>query len=253
VDLVAEREENGLRRPSRLRIVDDVYQSLEEAILTGQVPPGARLVETAIAEQLDVSRTTVREAFLMLKRQGLVASEPRRGTFVTRLSREDALDLGYTRALLEAFAVTVGYARLDDQLVQELDALLAEMGTCDLPREFPQLVKLDLAFHAKLVQLAGMPRLFDVWSRLNGRIGALYIRGVEEMHLQTDDLVTLHRNLLDVIRSGPDHGQLAIIQHYVREDGSKSTPGKAAQNLLNVVSQRLAAEPSRADTPTEEV
>ena len=61
-----EVEETKLRRPSRLRIVDDVYQSLEEAILTGQVLPGARLVETSIAGQLDVSRTTVREAFLML-------------------------------------------------------------------------------------------------------------------------------------------------------------------------------------------
>jgi DNA-binding GntR family transcriptional regulator len=232
--------------------VDDVYQSLEEAILTGEIVPGSRLVETAIAEQLDVSRTTVREAFLMLKRQGLVASEPRRGTFVTRLSREDALDLGYTRALLEAFAVTVGYARLDDALVQELESLLEAMGTCDIPKEFPRLVEIDLAFHAKLVQLAGMPRLFDVWSRLNGRIGALYIRGVEEMHLHTDDLVTLHRNLLNAIRSGSDHGQLAIIQHYVREDGSRSTPGMAAQNLLNVASRRLTAEPARVQGPVEE-
>jgi len=249
---VANREENGLRRPSRLRIVDDVYQSLEEAILTGQVQPGARLVETAIAEQLDVSRTTVREAFLMLKRQGLVASEPRRGTFVTRLSREDALDLGYTRALLEAFAITVGYARIDDKLTQELETLLAEMGTCDLPREFPRLVEIDLAFHSKLVRLAGMPRLFDVWSRLNGRIGALYIRGVEEMHLQTEDLVALHRNLLNAIRSGSDHGQLAIIQHYVREDGSQSSLGIAAQDLLNVASRRLSIEPSKSgETPEQ--
>jgi len=249
---VANREENGLRRPSRLRIVDDVYQSLEEAILTGQVQPGARLVETAIAEQLDVSRTTVREAFLMLKRQGLVASEPRRGTFVTRLSREDALDLGYTRALLEAFAITVGYARIDDKLTQELETLLAEMGTCDLPREFPRLVEIDLAFHAKLVRLAGMPRLFDVWSRLNGRIGALYIRGVEEMHLQTEDLVALHRNLLNAIRSGSDHGQLAIIQHYVREDGSQSSFGIAAQDLLNVARQRLSTKPSKSgETPEQ--
>jgi DNA-binding GntR family transcriptional regulator len=232
--------------------VDDVYQSLEEAILTGQVPPGARLVETAIAEQLDVSRTTVREAFLMLKRQGLVASEPRRGTFVTRLSREDALDLGYTRALLEAFAVTVGYARIDDTLVQELERLLEEMGTCDLPREFPRLVEVDLAFHAKLVQLAGMPRLFDVWSRLNSRIGALYIRGVEEMRLQTDDLVALHRNLLGAIRSGSDHGQLAIIQHYVREDGSRSNSGVAAQELLNVATKRLVASPAKVgETPEQ--
>jgi DNA-binding GntR family transcriptional regulator len=250
VGLLKALEETQLRRPSRLRIVDDVYQSLEEAILTGQVVPGSRLVETSIAEQLEVSRTTVREAFLMLERQGLVASEPRRGTFVTRLSRADALDLGYTRALLEAFAVTVGYARLDETLVEELEALLGEMATCDIPDEFPRLVTIDLDFHARLVELAQMPRLFELWSSLNGQIGALYIRGVEEMHLQTDDLVTLHRSLLHAIRSDADHGQLAIIQHYVREDGSRSSPGIAAQDLLNVATERLTAGSSKSgETP----
>ena len=246
-----EVEETKLRRPSRLRIVDDVYQSLEEAILTGQVLPGARLIETSIAEQLEVSRTTVREAFLMLERQGLVASEPRRGTFVTRLSRDDALDLGYSRSLLEAFAVTVGYHRLDD-VVNELELLLREMGDCELPEEFPRLVTIDLDFHAKLVELANMPRLFELWSSLSGQIGALYIRGVEEMQLQSADLVTLHRKLLDAIRASPASGQLAIIQHYVREDGSISTPGLASQDILNVVSTRLAAEPSKARGNSEE-
>jgi DNA-binding GntR family transcriptional regulator len=239
-------EETKLRRPSRLRIVDDVYQSLEEAILTGQVLPGARLIETSIAEQLEVSRTTVREAFLMLERQGLVASEPRRGTFVTRLSREDALDLGYTRSLLEAFAVTVGYHRIDAEVLAALELLLDEMGECQLPEEFPRLVAIDLDFHAKLVGLADMPRLFELWSSLSGQIGALYIRGVEEMNLRSSDLEAMHRKLLDAILTGPASGQLAIIQHYVREDGSRSTPGLSAQDILNVVSARLAAEPSKA-------
>src|SRR5262245_34001185 len=85
-----------LRARRRARIVDDVYRSLEEAILSGRMRPGERLVESKIADHLGVSRTTVREALLMLERQGYVVSKPRRGTFVTRLAREDALDLCYT-------------------------------------------------------------------------------------------------------------------------------------------------------------
>src|ERR687887_1142702 len=103
-----------LRAPSRARLVDDVYRSLEEAILSGRMRPGERLVESWIAEYLKVSRTTVREALLMLERQGYVVSKPRRGTFVARLAREDALDLCYNRALLESFAVGAGYQRIDD-------------------------------------------------------------------------------------------------------------------------------------------
>src|ERR671929_1753007 len=101
---MAAEERERLRPPSRLRLVDEVCRSLEEAILSARIRPGERLVETAIADQLGVSRTTIREAFLMLQQRGLIQSTPRGGTFVTRLSREDALDLGYTRALLEGFA-----------------------------------------------------------------------------------------------------------------------------------------------------
>ena len=120
------------------------------------------------------------------------------------------------------------------------------MGDCELPEEFPRLVSIDLEFHAKLVELADMPRLCELWSSLSGQIGALYIRGVEEMNLRSSDLEALHRKLLTAILAGPAAGQLAIIQHYVRDDGSTSTPGIAAQNILNVVSMRLAAEPTRA-------
>src|SRR5262245_51265377 len=109
-----------LRAPNRARLVDDVRQSLEDAILTGEIKPGERLIETRISEQLEVSRTTVREALLMLERQGLVQTRPRRGTFVARLSRQDALDLGYARALLEGYAVRMGFAKIDAALLARM-------------------------------------------------------------------------------------------------------------------------------------
>ena len=100
-----------LRQPSHLRLVDDVYQSIETAILSGSIPPGERLVEARIAEELNVSRTTVREAILKLETQRLIVNNPRRGTYVTRLSEADALDLGYARAVIESFAVTIGLSQ----------------------------------------------------------------------------------------------------------------------------------------------
>ena len=109
-----------LRTPSRTRLVDDVYRSLEEAILSGRMRPGERIVEAWLSEHLDVSRTTVREALLMLEREGYVVSEPRRGTFVTRLTREEALDLCYNRALLESFAVRAGYLEVDRAFLKSL-------------------------------------------------------------------------------------------------------------------------------------
>jgi len=233
-----------LRRPSRLRLVDAVYHSLEEAILAGRVRPGERLVETAIAQQLEVSRTTVREAFLMLERRGLVVSKPRRGTFVTRLSRDDALDLGYTRALLEGYSLIVGYDRLDDEVLARLEAHLAEMRACRLPDDFPRLVEIDLAFHQAVVDCGRSSRVAELWRTLNGQLGALYLRGVEEQRLTIDGLTALHGQLLAAIRSRDPRVALdALIDHYVRasERGPGSLRGVAVEEVIRALVPRAIA------------
>jgi DNA-binding GntR family transcriptional regulator len=210
-------EQPRLRKPSRLRLVDGVVQSLEDAILSGAAEPGSRLVEGTIADQLSVSRTTVREALLMLERRGLVISRPRGGTFVTRISQADALDLGYTRALLESYAATIGFERLSDTILAEMEALIDDMATCRLPNELPRLLRIDLAFHRKLVECAQMPRLLDLWSRLDGQIGALYIRAIEEYQTEIDYVVSFHGKYLAALRSGdPTVARSAVLEHYVR-------------------------------------
>lgn len=205
-----------LRKPDRSRLVDDVRRSLEDAILSGEAAPGSRLIEDAIAKQLSVSRTTVREALLMLERRGLIVSRPRGGTFVTRISQTDALDLGYTRALLESYAVTVGRDCISDTVVSEMDELITEMAGCHLPNELPRLVRIDLAFHRKLVECAQMPRLLELWSSLDSQIGALYIRAIEQFEVDIDYVVDFHRTYLAAIRMGDSAvARRAVLDHYV--------------------------------------
>ena len=237
---MAAEERERLRPPSRLRLVDSVCQSLEEAILSARIRPGERLVETAIADQLGVSRTTIREAFLMLQQRGLIQSTPRGGTFVTRLSREDALDLGYTRALLEGFALTAGQARIDREALARLESSLGEMACCRLPVDFPRLVQIDLAFHGEIVGWGHSARTLELWSSLNGQLGALYIRGVEEQHLTVEGLVSMHRRLLAAICSGDvAAARQALIAHYVREGESDSERAEAIQDVARDVGHSL--------------
>lgn len=224
-----------LRRPSRLRLVDNVRRILEDAILSGQMAPGARLLETSIATQLDVSRTTVREAFLMLEHRGLVENRPRGGTFVTRLSPEDALDLKINRALLEGFAAHLACPHIDANVIAELEGLLREMEACRLPEQFPEVLRIDLAFHRGLLERAGSRRLLDLWASLNGQIGALMLLAVERRHSTIGDLVDLHRRLLDAVTSrDPRTLQDAVIEHYVGVPAGAS-PGAAAAQVIAAV------------------
>lgn len=224
-----------LTTSGRQRLVDEVSRILEEAILAGTVRPGERLIEAAIAQRLSVSRTTVREALLMLERQGLITSVPRRGTFVKRLSREEALDMGFTRALLEGFAVGAGFERIDAQVIGRMERLLDAMGACRLPDDIPQLMQIDVDFHRPLVEAARSPRLLDLWSGLNGQIRALYLTTLESQQVRIEEVVAFHQLLIDALRSGdPALAQQTVFQHYVRLPDGQGPPPSLTQILATM-------------------
>lgn len=228
-----------LRRPSRLRLVDGVVHSLEDGILAGRMRPGERLIETKLCEELDVSRTTLREALLMLERRGLVRSEPRRGTFVTRLSREESMDLCATRAILEAYAVIAGFDHFDDAVFARLDALLDDLATCNLPDDTPRVIQIDRAFHRILVDGCDSRRIRELWSSLDGEMSALILSSIEHYHAGIGDLVAFHRVLLDAIRSGdPDVAREAVIVHYVGKDGQRQNSLTELGALIETMARR---------------
>lgn len=224
-----------LSASGRRRLVDEVSRTIEEAILAGRMRPGERLVEAAIADRLSVSRTTVREALLMLERQGLILSKPRRGTFVTRISREDGLDMGFTRALLEGFAVGAGFERIDAQVIGRMEQLLVAMGTCRLPDDIPRLMQIDVDFHRPMVEAARSPRLLNLWSGLNGPIRALYLTTLESEQARIEEVVAFHQLLIDAIRSGsPELAQRTVFQHYVRLPDGQGPPPSLTQILATM-------------------
>jgi DNA-binding GntR family transcriptional regulator len=242
--MAATKETNGiakLRPPSRLRLVDDVAQSLQDAILAGGMRPGERLIETRICAELGVSRTTLREALLMLERRGLVRSEPRRGTFVTRLSRHEARDLCLARALLEAYAVSAGYERLDEATFARLDHLLDRMAACSLPEQMPTLIQIDREFHGLLVRVADSGRVRELWASLDGQMSALILSSLEHHHASADDVADFHRALVSALRSGDAAvAREAIVAHYLGNDDEEGAPDAATLNEVAVAIEALA-------------
>lgn len=82
-------------------LVEQVYRSLKDAIITGRIAPGAWLYETALTQALGVSRTPLREAFNRLKGDGLIAVIPHRGAFVVELDDRDIDNLLEAREVIE--------------------------------------------------------------------------------------------------------------------------------------------------------
>lgn len=218
------------------RLVDDLLHRLENAILAGDMRPGERLLATQVAEEYEVSLTTVREALLMLEQKGLVISKPRRGTFVTRISEREAYELCQARALLESFAVSVCAGNISQDVLAQMAAQIDVMRTCQLPRDLPRLIQADLDFHQCLIEQSQSSQLVELWSRLNGRIGALILRSMEEQQLHINSVIALHQQLWDALHSGDlVQAQRAVVRHYLREQIEPQDNAELIAHTLNVV------------------
>lgn len=199
------------------RLVDEVVRSLSNTILSGELRPGDRLTVVPISQEYGVSQSTTREALLMLEQRGLVRTNPRRGVFVTRLSAEEAVDLCRMRALLEAYTITVGGQQIAENTLDALRQQVEAMRRCVLPKDLPQLIQCDLAFHQLIAALGKSETLLETWSKLSGRIGALILRSIEEKQLDLADVVRYHSQVLAALETrNVDIGRRVIIQHYIR-------------------------------------
>ncbi len=126
-----------------------VYEKLREAIADGMLPPGSKLSEIELAEQMAVSRTPVREAIRQLAQTGLVTLSPRKGAFVTLPSLKDASDLYDLRIALETLAVE---NLSEDPPVEELKRFRLVFASMTDATPAAEYVKEDRKFHAALYQ-----------------------------------------------------------------------------------------------------
>src|SRR5437868_6797842 len=107
---------------------DLVYQKLRDAIESGQLKPGQRVMEVEVAEWLDVSRTPVREALRKLEAAGMLAIEPRSGLVVSSISRQAMMELYVMREVLEGTAARLCARHASDLEVMELGELAKREG-----------------------------------------------------------------------------------------------------------------------------
>ncbi|HET6152789.1 MAG TPA: GntR family transcriptional regulator [Marmoricola sp.] len=106
---------------TRSRPATPAYEQIRQAIVEGVYAPGQRLIEQRIAEELELSRTPVREALHRLVAEGLVQSEPNRGAVVRALSVEDIADIYGLRARLEGYAAELAAQRAGEEDIAAID------------------------------------------------------------------------------------------------------------------------------------
>ena len=115
---------------------DDIALALEEAIVSGEIPPGSTLRQEHLSEQFQVSRTPVREALRRLAALGLVSFEPNRGVRVRMLSLDEIREAFMVRAELESLATEIATPKMTDDDLAELERAERRFQPCDRGRSW---------------------------------------------------------------------------------------------------------------------
>ncbi len=154
------------RQTFRAHIAD----RLRAAILTGEIAPGAALIETTLARQFDVSRGPLREALRQLIEEGLLVAVPYTGTRVVELSAADVDEIHSLRIALERFAFEQVWPRRDAAFALELRrrhrTLLASIDAGD----DPACIEAELSLHGLVYEACGHRLLQRHWAALRGRL-----------------------------------------------------------------------------------
>ncbi|MGH2684287.1 MAG: GntR family transcriptional regulator, partial [Actinomycetota bacterium] len=143
---------------------------IRDGIVSGQHPPGSRLVEEHLASELGVSRNPVREALRVLEAEGYVEMIPRRGAVVATLSASEASEIFEVRTALEALAARLAARKATGGDAAELDRLIAASQKALRKKDGRALSTLNTQFHQEVLRLAKNGYLRDVMMPLRGRM-----------------------------------------------------------------------------------
>jgi DNA-binding GntR family transcriptional regulator len=152
--------------------VRDPYHALREAIVSGQLHPNERLVESSIAERIGAGRTAVRAALVRLDQEGLVTLERNRGARVRHISDSEALEVEEVRAALEGLLARRAATRVTLDDLREIHKVLEEMRERVEQGDSIGYSELNATFHQRIWAAAEHPTA----SRIVGSLKSQAIR-----------------------------------------------------------------------------
>jgi DNA-binding GntR family transcriptional regulator len=235
---------SALTPASRKSLGEDVADRLREAILHGELSPGQRLREEELSVRLQVSRGPVRDAFILLEREGLVRASRNRGVSVVELTRNDLQEIFTLRSALEPLAIRLAIQRGDTSDLAQMDASLAEMASAFSRRITERdAARLDVQFHDTIYQAAHHQRLSSAWEQI--RLPTYWFmlsRNVASPDWR-DGTVKGHAEIVTVIRTGDENAAADAIREHI-----SFAYERILQSYLSSMSDSAAAADTGSDT-----
>jgi DNA-binding GntR family transcriptional regulator len=181
-------------------MVDFVVENLRQAIVSGNVEAGSRLIEADLSVQFGVSRGPIRDALKRLEGLGLVTLRPNRGAVVRIIKIDDVMEVYFLRSSLGVIAIRnlIGAGLVDDDLSAGLTLLEGEARKSRNKLTQTRVVAMDLAFQSAVVDACGFPRVASLFAETTDEVKLFVINsGIRYPYL--DAILEDHSNLLHAI------------------------------------------------------
>lgn len=195
---------------------NQVYEYLHEQIVSGNIPPGQRIVEGKVSQETGVSRSPIREAIRRLNSEGLVSVSPRGGVRVYRATFSDFKYLYECRLSLEPTAAFYAASRMNEKQRKQLSDSVDKMNLMVDKNELEKLKVLSSQFHYLIVEASGNPYLMKMMNQLNS-------------------LISFYRN---AVLNIPKRIEEGADEHKAIWNAIKIEDGKAAEELMKAHIQR---------------
>lgn len=192
-----------------------LHERLRDAIVSGGLHPGQALSESEIAARYSVSRQPVREAFIRLAQEGLVAVLPQRGTFVLKISIKEVMDARFVREAVEEALVREAALLRPEGLVPSLRALIdaqSKVATGDNA----SFLTLDEAFHRQIADALGRERVWRVVDQAKAQMDRVRFLSYEAA-TPSGRLIEQHTAIVDAIEAGDPQAAASALKLHMGE------------------------------------
>ena len=210
-----------------------VYRKLLHMIFSRQLKPGQRLPEILIAEQLEVSRTPVREALRRLANEGLVVLIPNVGARIAMPTRQEMLDTYEVRNVLECLAIRRASERITAVQLARLEEKIEEETEVFSLRDLEAYIEINNAFHRIIAEASGNLVLADSIENYLARTFVYMVFFERFFDFDTNPSLEEHRAILAALRARDEEETVRLMNHHI---------GQAAEDLERKDLEPLDAE-----------
>lgn len=200
--------------PAVKTLRERAFEELRSAILEGKIPPGTRLVERTLAEDMGISRTPVHDALTGLVKELLVKKLPNKGFVVSRIEKKEIIQLYSLRLHLEILALQWALSNLTSDLLRKLKNNVSRMEQCALKEDIKCIVRANFEFHQMILAAADSQILTSFIEQVQANARLFRIRSVSSPN-RIQMVIEEHRKLISALEKKDEEGAVNCIKSHL--------------------------------------